>query len=289
MSTTQGIDLSYCQTNLDYKKLKANGVTFAIIQAGYGRTSSQKDKMFETHYKGCKDAGIKVGAYWFSYAVSDSDAKQEAQACLEVIKGKKFDYPIYYDIENDDQFKKGRSFCDGIAKAFLSTVEAKGYYVGLYTGRYACQNYFSTSVLNKYALWIAEYNDKCNYSGTYGMWQNTSKWNVGGSPKPVDHDYCYVDYPTIIKNGGFNGYEKPTEKVLDKTGYVIGDSTIGVLALKQMIIAAKRKGIIKQGVNNDNVFGEGTEKAVNELLKKWGYKQNGVAGNNFIRKIGELM
>jgi hypothetical protein len=168
-------------------------------------------------------------------------------------------------------------------------VEAKGYYVGLYTGRYACQNYFSASVLNKYALWIAEYNSKCNYSGTYGMWQNTSTWSVGGSPKPVDHDYCYVDYPTIIKNGGFNGYEKPTKKVLDKDGYVKGDSTIGVLALKQMIIAAKKKGIIKQGVNNDNVFGDGTEKAVNELLKKWGYKQNGVAGNNFIRKIGELM
>lgn len=74
--------------------------------------------------------------------------------------------------------------------------------------------------------------------------------------------------------------------VLDKTGYTKGKKTIGVLALKQLILIAKAKGYIKQGVNNDEAFGEGTEKAVNECLKKWGYKQNGIAGENFIKKLG---
>lgn len=288
MSTTQGIDLSYCQTNLDYKKLKANGVTFAIIQAGYGRTSSQKDKMFETHYKGCKDAGIKVGVYWFSYAISAEDAKLEAKACMEVIKGKQFEFPVYFDLEGEP-LNNSKAVCSAMVDNFCTLLKNNGWYPGLYISRSPLQTKITDTVAKKYALWIAEYSNKCNYSGTYGMWQNTSRWSVGGAPGLVDHDYCYVDYPTIIKNGGFNGYKKPIEKVLDKDGYVKGDSTIGVLALKQMIIAAKKKGIIKQGVNNDNVFGNGTEKAVNELLKKWGYKQNGVAGNNFIRKIGELM
>lgn len=77
--------------------------------------------------------------------------------------------------------------------------------------------------------------------------------------------------------------------VLDKEGYVKGKKTLGVLALKQLILIAKAKGYIKQGVNNDEAFGEGTEKAVNECLKKWGYKQNGIAGKNFIKKLGGIL
>lgn len=81
-------------------------------------------------------------------------------------------------------------------------------------------------------------------------------------------------------------YPEATEKVLDKKGYKKGQATIGVLAFKQLIILAKAKKLITQGVNNDNKFGEGTEKAVNLLLKKWGYKQTGIAGENFIKKLG---
>ena len=87
-------------------------------------------------------------------------------------------------------------------------------------------------------------------------------------------------------------YPEETPKalpILDKSGYTKGKKTIGVLAMKQMLIEAKTKGIIKQGVNNDEVFGEGTEKAVNELLKKWKYQQNGIAGENFIKKLGEVL
>jgi hypothetical protein len=99
------------------------------------------------------------------------------------------------------------------------------------------------------------------------------------------HTRSYYNYPwnCILR---YPETAKPAEKVLDKTGYTKGKKTIGVLALKQLIIIAKAKGYIKQGVNNDEVFGNGTEKAVNECLKKWGYKQNGIAGENFIKKLG---
>ncbi len=99
------------------------------------------------------------------------------------------------------------------------------------------------------------------------------------------HTRSYYNYPwnVVLR------YPETAAKalpVLDKTGYVIGKKTPGVLAYKQLLILAKKKGIIKQGVNNDEVFGKGTEKATNELLKKWGYKQNGVAGVKLIKKLG---
>lgn len=92
---------------------------------------------------------------------------------------------------------------------------------------------------------------------------------------------CVLRYPEAAKPT-----TKPTTKVLDKKGYKKGQKTIGVLAFKQLIILAKAKKLITQGVNNDNKFGAGTEKAVNILLKKWGYKQTGIAGENFIKRLG---
>lgn len=91
---------------------------------------------------------------------------------------------------------------------------------------------------------------------------------------------CVLRYPEAVP--------KPLP-VLDKTGYTKGKKAIGVLALKQLIINAKAKGYIKQGVNNDEAFGNGTEKAVNECLKKWKYKENGIAGENFIKKLGGIL
>lgn len=205
-----GIDVSQWNGNIDFKKVKAAGVDFVIIRAGYGRDVSQKDPYFEQNYKGAKAAGLNVGAYWYSYAVSDADAVKEAEACLKIISGKTFEYPIYFDVEEQAQFNRGRSFCDGITKAFLNKLEAAGYFAGLYTGRYAAQNYFSTAVRDRYAFWIAEYGGKLNYTGNYGIWQNSSTWRVAGINGNVDHNYSYVDYPAIIKKGGFNGFKKQT-------------------------------------------------------------------------------
>lgn len=285
-----GIDVSEHQGVIDFNKVKAAGVNFVIIRAGYGRDISQKDRYFETNYKKAKAAGLNVGAYWYSYADSAADAVQEAKTCLEAIKGKTFEYPIYFDLEESSQLKQGKTFCSQLVTSFCTELEKAGYYAGLYISRSPLQTNITSDVAKKYALWVAEYGGKLNYEGSYGMWQNSSTWRVNGVNGNVDHDYSYVDYPKIIKNGGYNGYKKTdAKKTLDKTGYKKGDKTIGVLAFKQLLILAKAKKLITQGVNNDNVFGNGTEKAVNQLLKKWGYKQTGIAGTNFIKKLGELL
>ncbi|MGN1113816.1 MAG: GH25 family lysozyme [Oscillospiraceae bacterium] len=203
----KGIDISSWQGNIDFKKVKASGIDFVIIRAGYGRFTSQKDEYFEQNYKNAKAAGLNVGAYWYSYAESTADAIKEAKTCLSVIKGKKFEFPIYFDLEESSQFTKGRAFCDGLVKAFCGEMEKAGYWAGLYISRSPLQNYISQSVAKRYALWVAEYGDKCNYSGSYGIWQYSSTGKIGGISGNCDADYCYIDYPKLIKEKGFNGYK----------------------------------------------------------------------------------
>lgn len=206
-----GIDVSYYQGEIDFKKVKAAGVDFVIIRAGYGNSLAypkQKDPRFEEYYKNAKAAGLNVGAYWYSYADSVEAAKNEAKSCLEALKGKTFEMPIYFDLEEQKQFAKGKSFCGSVVKAFCNALEEAGYFAGLYISRSPLQNYISDDVAKRYALWVAEYNSKCNYDGDYGAWQYSSTGKVNGISGNVDLDYCYVDYPTTIKNGGFNGFKK---------------------------------------------------------------------------------
>lgn len=200
-----GIDISQWQGEPDFSKLK-NKVDFVIIRAGFGKYASQKDASFERNYTECKRLCIPVGAYWFSYADSASDAELEAMACLKVINGKKFEYPIFFDLEGVKQFAQGRSVCDSMVTKFCDTLEKAGYFAGLYISRSPLQNYISSDVAERYALWIAEYGSKLNWSGAVGIWQNSSTGKYAGISGNVDTDICYVDYPSIIKEKGFNGY-----------------------------------------------------------------------------------
>ena len=214
----KGIDVSSWQGNIDFGKVKASGIDFVIIRAGYGREVSQIDKCFVQNYNTAKAAGLDVGAYWYSYADSAEDAVKEAKACMEVIKGKKFEYPIYFDLEEQSQFAKGRNFCDSVIKAFCGELEKNGFLSGLYCSTYYLNNYISNSVAGKYALWVAQYNYRCTYTANkYGIWQYSSEGRINGISGNVDMDYCYTDYPTIVKNGGYNGYKKTTAEKIAAT------------------------------------------------------------------------
>lgn len=284
MSNKRGIDISYCQGQPDFAKL-AKSVDFVIMQAGYGRYSSQKDTTFERNYSQCKKYGIPCGVYWFSYAKSAAEAKLEAAACLEVIRGKQFEYPIYFDVEGKSLIN--RTAVSAMCEAFCGALEKAGYFAGIYMSRSPAQTMLTSEAANKYALWLAEYGSKLNWSGKVGMWQNSSTGKVSGVSGSVDTDICYVDYPEIIKETGKNGYAKPNaSKVLDSTGMKRGDKSLGVLAYKQLLIIAKAKGYISTAVKNDSGFGAGTEKATNELLKRFGFMENGIAGDELVRRLG---
>lgn len=205
----KGIDVSFAQGNVNWSIVK-NNVDFAIIRAGFGREVSQTDKQFINNYTGCKSNGVPCGAFWYSYAESVEDAVLEAKACLEVIKGKIFDYPIFYDMEEPSQMAKGKEFCTDVAKAFLSEVEKAGYWVGIYASKSFLEDYIDISVRKRYAVWLAHYVTSTTYKDGYGVWQWSKDGDVDGIVGDVDLDHCYIDYPTLIKERGLNGFSKPT-------------------------------------------------------------------------------
>lgn len=205
-----GIDISRHQGDINLSALK-DKVEFVIIRAGY---SNSIDPMFERNYKLCKELGIPVGAYWYSYALNVNDAKKEANTFLNVLKGKQFEYPVYLDMEDADGWKKKHRYnfnnSKVISETFCSIVEGAGYYTGIY----ASKSWFDTYLkgLDRYNKWIAHWSN-VSYEGKngVGMHQYTSKLKLNGYSGNLDGDYAHVDFPTIIKNSGLNGYGKGTE------------------------------------------------------------------------------
>lgn len=210
-----GIDVSEWQGTIDWAKAKAGGVKFAILRAGI---SSRADKCFTTNYAACENAGIPVGAYWYCTATTVADAKAQAKLFLQVILGKKFAYPVYMDLEEPAQFALGKAKCSELVDAFLTVLEQAGYFAGLYCSTSYLQQYLTDSIRSRYAIWVAQYYTSCTYDGDYGIWQ----YNVAGSEQydiigqksipgisaACDMDYCYTDYPSIIKAAGLNGFAK---------------------------------------------------------------------------------
>lgn len=271
-----GVDVSQWQgSEIDFKKVKAAGVKFVIIRAGFGKYSSQKDPTFEDNYKKAKAAGLNVGAYWYSYAKTLDDAKEEAAACISVIKGKTFEMPIYFDLENQSQFVKGKTFCSNAVKTFCNALETAGYWAGLYISRSPLQNYITSEVANRYSLWVAEHATKCNYSGYYGMWQYTSKGKINGIAGDVDLDKCYDDYPSRIKAAGLNGFTKQTASKPTTAKKTVDELAREVIAGKWSTGAERKKLLTAAGYDYAAV-----QKRVNELLAVTEYKVTDRTGLN---------
>lgn len=202
----QGIDISYCQTQVTWNEVKAD---FAIIKAGQRDFT---DPMFESHYKGAKSAGIPVGAYWYLDALTIADAAKEADAFIDRLSGKKFEYPVFIDLENEAQFQLGKGKVSELIRTFLSRVEKAGYWVGLYMSKSHLETYVEDDIKSRYCVWLAQWDvSQPTYTGAYGLWQY-KVGNAAGVKGDCDLDYCYMDYPAKIAAKGLNGYGKPIEK-----------------------------------------------------------------------------
>ena len=196
-----GIDVSTHQNSIDWKTV-AKSKKFAIIRAGYGKGTI--DDFWERNYKGAKAAGMKVGAYWYSYANSVDVAKQEAKSFLKALEGKQFEWPVYYDIEEQSIFNNNLQ--NSIAKAFCDILESHKYFCGIYSSANPLTYSFNSDIKNKYTIWVAHYGvSRPSYSGSYGIWQ-TGYGKVNGVNGDCDMDIGYVDFEPIMKNGGFNGF-----------------------------------------------------------------------------------
>ena len=191
-SAVKCIDISTWQGNdVDFNKVKASGIDYVILRAGYGKETYQKDDTFEINYKKAKEAGMKVGAYWFSYAMTPSEAAEEADACLYCIKGKQFDLPVYYDMEYAPAITQlNKTTYTNMASSFCNKIKKSGYKAGVY----ASASVFGypldyDTIADSYSVWNAEWND--NYTVSCDIWQYTDKGKVNGIYGDVDLSYIY--------------------------------------------------------------------------------------------------
>lgn len=210
-----GIDISRWQGNFDIAKAKKNhGVEFVIIKAGGGDNVLYKDSQFESNYAKAEAAGIPKGAYFYGNALNVQQAEREADYFLSLLKGKKFEYPVIYDVEGTMLKKTGRIDLTNIVTAFCSKVEAAGYWVGIYSSLSAFNSEVVDSSLKRFTHWVACWGPKNPPKLASGnetqMWQESSSRYING--QRVDTDYAYVDYPKYIKAKGLNGYPKPKTK-----------------------------------------------------------------------------
>ena len=207
----KGIDVSYAQGMIDWEKVKASGlVDFAILRAGYGRETTQVDTQFERNYAACKQLGIPVGVYWYSYATTVDEAEQEAKVCLQTIQGKQFEYPVAFDIEEARCLPQA----DALSTTFCTALENAGYYTAIYTFKSALESNFSAAVKNRYDIFLSHIGvQQTDYAGSYGLWQYSWTGCIPGISGDVDLDYAYKDYPTMIQNAGLNGFTKATQTI----------------------------------------------------------------------------
>lgn len=206
------IDISVWQEISSWTKI-ANNVDAVILRIGSRTTATKvirQDTKFESNYENAKAKGLPVGCYFFSAAVNVKEAKEEAEFVLKVLRENncKMDMPVYFDMETEAQVALSQSAATEIARAFCETIEDGGYYAGIYCNKFFARDELYANRLADFHFWIAQYASACTYDGPYGMWQYSETGSVPGIDGYVDMNYCYYDYPTIIKNLGMSGYDK---------------------------------------------------------------------------------
>ena len=207
LSNTQvmmkGIDVSGWQGEIDFKAVKSSGIDFVIVKAGEGDIVVDT---WEKNFKNAKDAGLMVGAYWFCTSTTIDGAIQEAHKFIGALNGKQPDFPVYLDMETSGQFNNGKAFCTQLIEAFCSELEKAGYYAGVYCSTYWYSNYVDDNIRMKRPNWIAQYDDKCYYNGSFGIWQFDNTGVIPGVEFKCDRNWGYFDYSGYIKAHKLNGF-----------------------------------------------------------------------------------
>ena len=215
----KGIDVSEHQGTVDWGAVKRSSVDFVMLRAGYGNDTV--DATFNYNISECNRLGIPVGIYWFAYAHDADSARTEAQTCLQTIQNYTVQYPVCYDVEYDTnrylqqnfQISLTKDLATTMVNAFCDTVQNAGYYAMNYANPDYLNNYFDSSLLQKYDLWYANYPyanppaticDSAASIDNLHLWQCANNGSVRGISGPVDIDASSVDYASLIRSHGLN-------------------------------------------------------------------------------------
>ena len=194
-----GIDVSKWNGNINWEAVKNSGVSYVIIRCGYrgsGQGQLIEDPKFQANIKGANAAGLKVGVYFFSQAVDEAEAVEEASMVLGQIKGYTISYPVFIDVEasggrGDAIDKTART---AVCRAFCQTIQNGGYTAGIYSNKYWLENNMDAGSLSVYKIWLAQYAAAPTYTGRYDLWQYRATGNVSGISGNVDMNISYLGY-----------------------------------------------------------------------------------------------
>ncbi len=246
-----GIDVSEFQGTVDWNKVKAAGVKFAILRCGFGENvESQDDKQFAANAAACERVGIPYGVYLYSYSTDVGHAKSEADHVKRLVQGKKLTYPVFYDMEDNDTLGKcPASVIGDIAEAFCNEIIKAGYKVGIYANLYWLNNKLTDARFDQWEKWVAQYYKECQYEKPYVGWQYSSTGRVDGVIGNCDMNFFYKDYTS--------GDDKPPK---DKT---VNELAEEVIAGKWGIDKERKERLTAAGYDYDAV-----QERVNQLLSK---------------------
>ena len=227
----KGIDVSSHNGAIDWGRVRAAGVAFAILRAGYGKYTSQQDSRFAANAEGALAVGLECGAYWFSYALTPDDAREEARLCVKVIEPYRgrFSFPVWYDYEYDSEryseehgVAPDKELRTQLAVAFCAELERLGWRAGIYTNPDYIKNRLDLSRLTAWELWLADYTGGPDVP--CGMQQTGSTGRVDGVSGNVDTDEAFLDYPALMRENGWNGYEREADPGGGSEGAANGDA-----------------------------------------------------------------
>ena len=210
-TSVKGIDVSKWQGEIDWNKVKAAGVKFAMIRLGYGSADGNScglDGWFERNVANAVKAGVDVGCYFYSYATSVAAVKKEAAFVVNTLQKYKgvFTYPVAFDLEDKTQQSLDKTVLTDMVIAFGDAIERAGFYCSLYSNLDWLKNRLDDSRLKRFDHWLAQWASAPTYDGAFGMWQDSSKGSVNGISGTVDTDVAYKDYPSVIKGAKLNGF-----------------------------------------------------------------------------------
>ena len=310
----KGIDVSEFQGKIDWKKVKNDGIEFAILRCGYGMDfSNQDDVEYERNANECERLGIPYGVYLMSYANTVEEARSEAEHVLRLIEGRKISLGVWHDIEdNDTSGAINKETLTNIINTFCNTIKNAGYKVGVYASLNWLENKIEKTIKDNYDIWVAQYYSKCEYEGKYIMWQHTSSGKVNGISTNVDMNILYEDLPVINNNDNNNSKTnnskeeivKSLQRALNKD-YNCGldvDGIIGPLTTKAVNNNMVRnftvgefakwvqerlttKGYSLNNFGVDGRYGNESEKKVKEFQANCGIDVDGIVGINTVNRL----
>lgn len=302
----KGIDISVWQSpeTIDYKTLAKN-IDFAILRLGFtGHNNGNNprnfntDRHFNTHYHKLKEQGVPIGAYYYGGAKTYSEVNSEIEIVKRMLKDKTFEYPIYYDVEENLTHEKlDKTTLTNIVYDWCEKVEDLGYYVGIYASLHWMNSKLDKKKLARFDTWMAQWGvNRPAY--TVGMWQYTSDGRVAGHNGRLDMNIAYKDYAKIIKGAGLNGFKNPSDRP-DKpkptpkpetpkptTAYKIGDvvnfttlanmSTAKAKIVKSIITTGKITKILK-GRTYPYLINDGSGWVNDKMIKRIAFDVKAVA------------